>query len=1536
MKCRDCHRLFPSSLSSRYVRCEECRSNRSQSSSRICRDCNRPIFARSKTARCADCRRVRRRVRGSSNDSRLPLAYKSSTRPCPKLDLGSMSFSCPFCSALHWKSESSGHGPNKQLLFESCCKKGAVVLQPLPSPPPLLRHLFQSMSNDAVHFRKHIRSYNAALSYTSFAYTPDSRLLPYDGQSVFQLQGAHYHYQGPLQDSSPTYAQLFFLDPNEATDIRVQRESNSELHYSILASLDTLFRAENPFWRLYHRAVDILNSNTNLSSLRLNPQLRLITDRNQDPRRYNLPTVNTELSALIPDIPGEYASPSYRDILLYRRSITLSATGTEHSIPSSTTETERLIPSSATGTEHSIQSSTQAERLIPSSATEREHFLSRIHPDHALYSPLHYVLFYPRGGRGYHRELRLQLTDAYARKNINLTPRMFYRFYLHTRPSLFQTLHRGSLLFQQFIVDAWASTEGLDLDFLRYNQKKLRADRYTNAYSAIRNNVSPENIGQRIILPSSFTGGDRFMQRLYQDSMAIVRHFGRPCLFITFTTNPEWPEITRELLTDEHGALMQTWDDRPDLVARVFAMKLKEMLREIRHDDIFGTHVADVYTVEFQKRGLPHAHIIVFLDSNSQFNTPEKIDEVVSAEIPDPTDDLDLYDIVCKFMIHRPCVGYNDKASCIKDRGSGRRCSKHFPKPYMQETTIDDNTYPSYRRRPERFTASIKYPGRRGETLTVGNEWVVPYNPYLCKKYNAHINVEVCGTIRAIRYIHKYIYKGSDRATVELRDPVDEIKQYVNCRFLGSSESAWKTLELPMHGETPPVMQLPIHLPGQHYVSFDCAAPADHIMAGIVDKRTPLIAFFEYNASHPDAQQFLYQDFPLHFTWDSKTQMWKQRQRGTQIGRMYQANPFQGELYYLRLLLTVVRGASSFDSLRMVDNVVYDTFETACRARGLLIGESNWESCFTEAKDMQTGWYLRRLLISAIVYGGLSDASNIWNLFRDTICDDLPHLLNTGGFLISPGIERPDLDYGLYLISQELIQEDRSLNDFNLPNFINDWDRSRINPLIRQELDYDRQRLSLSANRRELQLNSDQQAAYSNILCQITNDPAHAQFFLNGPGGTGKTFLYITLCERLRSQGKIVLCVAYTGIAALLLPGGRTAHKRFKIPMEVSDESTCFIQRRTQLAELLCRTDLIIWDEAPMTDKAVFNAVNRSLQDIRSHLPGGQNMFGGIPTVLGGDFQQILPVVLHGNRADTVQSCLQESEIWKSLTQLYLRQNMRLANMDSMNTVFATWLTQLSTEPAMLGQILIPDQIYHTACLSTFIERIYPQDQLDNAYEKPEFFIGRAILCPRNSYVDDLNDLLLQRLHSPAYTFESADQADLNENALGREELTAEYLRSIKVASLPLGVLQLRIGAPLMLMRNLDPNHGLCNGTRMTLLRASRHCLEVRLNGGDFNGQCRLIYRCSLSTNAGLNFCLKRTQFPVRLAFAMTINKAQGQSLQHVAIDLRHQVFTHGQLYVALSRTIDVRRLSILLALDNYNETVENVVYPEVLRFLSR
>lgn len=184
---------------------------------------------------------------------------------------------------------------------------------------------------------------------------------------------------------------------------------------------------------------------------------------------------------------------------------------------------------------------------------------------------------------------------------------------------------------------------------------------------------------------------------------------------------------------------------------------------------------------------------------------------------------------------------------------------------------------------------------------------------------------------------------------------------------------------------------------------------------------------------------------------------------------------------------------------------------------------------------------------------------------------------------------------------------------------------------------------------------------YDEIMHALDKDNGGV-FFVYGYGGTGKTFVWKTLSTAIRSQGEIVLNVASSGIASLLLPGGRTAHSRFAIPIIVNEDTTCEIRQRAPLAELLRRTKLIIWDEAPMVHKFCFEALDRSLRDILRHSnpKSMEQPFGGKVVVFGGDFRQILPVIPKGSRQDIVFSTINSSYLWDFCRVLSLTRNMRL------------------------------------------------------------------------------------------------------------------------------------------------------------------------------------------------------------------------------------------------------------------------------------
>ena len=171
---------------------------------------------------------------------------------------------------------------------------------------------------------------------------------------------------------------------------------------------------------------------------------------------------------------------------------------------------------------------------------------------------------------------------------------------------------------------------------------------------------------------------------------------------------------------------------------------------------------------------------------------------------------------------------------------------------------------------------------------------------------------------------------------------------------------------------------------------------------------------------------------------------------------------------------------------------------------------------------------------------------------------------------------------------------------------------------------------------------------------------------------------------KVRLNGDIALAVASSGIAALLLPGGRTAHSCFKIPINIHEDSTCSIKHNSDLALLLQVTKLIIWDEAPMTHRHAFEAVDRTLKDLMKAVDPSleEKPFGGKVIVFGGDFRQILPVVIKGSREDIVGSCLRRSTLWTHIKLMTLKINMRLFRTENQPDAveqkeFAEWLLEV-------------------------------------------------------------------------------------------------------------------------------------------------------------------------------------------------------------------------------------------------------------------
>ncbi|GBM86653.1 hypothetical protein AVEN_224308-1 [Araneus ventricosus] len=258
---------------------------------------------------------------------------------------------------------------------------------------------------------------------------------------------------------------------------------------------------------------------------------------------------------------------------------------------------------------------------------------------------------------------------------------------------------------------------------------------------------------------------------------------------------------------------VQRPEDRPDIIIRVFNMKLKELLEDICKHGIFGTVLTYIYVIEFQKRGLPHAHILLTLDSESKIRTKDDIDKFVSAEFPDPCTDLRLFQIVTK---------------CMND------------------TEGNVNGYPIYRRRATEPVQVGKY--------SIDNRWVVPYNPWLLKKFNAHINVEVCASVKSVKYLYKYVYKGHDAALVKIQkeDALDhdEILSFVEGRYVSAPEAMWRLNEFNLSHKSHTVVRLAVHLPQQQPIVYQDGQEAQAIERAAL-RKTTLTSWFELSKNDP-------------------------------------------------------------------------------------------------------------------------------------------------------------------------------------------------------------------------------------------------------------------------------------------------------------------------------------------------------------------------------------------------------------------------------------------------------------------------------------------------------------------------------------------------------------------------------------------------------------------------------------------------------------------------------------------------------------
>uniref|UniRef100_A0A914M1P1 ATP-dependent DNA helicase n=3 Tax=Meloidogyne TaxID=189290 RepID=A0A914M1P1_MELIC len=703
------------------------------------------------------------------------------------------------------------------------------------------------------------------------------------------------------------------------------------------------------------------------------------------------------------------------------------------------------------------------------------------------------------------------------------------------------------------------------------------------------------------------------------------------------------------------------------------------------------------------------------------------------------------------------------------------------------------------KKNPELFGNTHKYVDRYGKQHVVTNQYVVPYNHYLLSKYRSHINVELVAGDGCVKYVTKYVMKGADMAFIRVEQEgieggawrYDEFHQLRLARYITSMEaflSLWGT-KLVVRSHI--VDELDIHGPQGHHVAVEEGREleiAENLQRRLnegEERRTQLTAYFDFNR-----QRQLIGEQPAGLTYGNayKQLRYNIHKKNWQISvykhhkklcRIRTVSPTNLELLAIRILLTVVVDPTSWEHLRTFENVAYPTFLDAAKARGLMSDDVIWRRTIQEAFDSNKR-VQQRIRWLAMFFGS-TNLTNPTALLDYVI--QLPEdwlygtrvaqldfearrdyvLCNMEWFLRANGI-RPDeieRDDGTFETACERIRLPRpSLRNIQ-PELLND---AEIDPemMIRTHVDKpfleEHQRGSTQDYYLRLFYNDprpteEQQQFIDEIVRGMWSarhvidglETSFAQdipryFFITGEGGSGKTFMYNKLIAFLHANEFLIMPMASTGIAAELLYGGATVHKRLCRQKHVDSSTKPFVDYRSQFADTLRKLHGIIIDEISMQHKDVLEFVDRLFRSIAPRTLK-QIPFGGKCVILGGDWKQLLPVVAGGTLLHQFDASIKNTVLFKNFVTRKLRSNLRLLHGQEQ---YRTFLKCVGT--GVLNDSDERVQLPVGICVNSreeLINFVYPQDLLQTAIHRWEEFCGRAILCPLNTETFEMNNIIL-------------------------------------------------------------------------------------------------------------------------------------------------------------------------------------------------
>ncbi|CEM02443.1 unnamed protein product [Vitrella brassicaformis CCMP3155] len=985
--------------------------------------------------------------------------------------------------------------------------------------------------------------------------------------------------------------------------------------------------------------------------------------------------------------------------------------------------------------------------------------------------------------------------------------------------------------------------------------------------------VTEQAKGGFVLLPGSFVGSERYYKRLCQDAFAIVAQYGKPSWFIIITCNGNWPEIQEKLQSG------QTAYDRPDLTSRVFHLKLRSLLQRLR-DGPLSRALYLMAVIEYQKRGLSHAHISVRNEEHPSCGAD--VDKFVCGEMP--RHNPQLRKLVESFMVHKCSARCRDEASLREyhrcrnaNEPVAERCKYGFPQPLCDETHFDGRGRCVYRRRHEE------------------DRWVPPYSPELLAEFNCHLYVDCAASTNVISYMYKYMYKPeksaflisvehekkrkqraakadageaseSEQQKKRRRQQVaslltnhqtahpaqeqqrDEIRDYQQGRVLCASEACHRIFGHQIHWTQPSVTTLLVYLPAERPVVQRVSGRGE---TGRVFM--PGLSMIDHWLNRPDAtrrinnedvdfDQMTYQQFFRRFA------MKKDRARDPQEADMAGENADAHESATAREMRTKT-GHGFYQRRRWEQHCT--RLQSAFAMQGeryylrLLLKGSQAKGSFEAIRTIDGTCY-STFSQAAKAAGLLEGQTYVENVMREAVEEQavLPYQLRFLFVVLILNHECAAADilekYREFMVDDyEEVDDPEAAYERLLREICEDLQEcgmtnTECGPPEPQHIPAEEQterksygslttiRQSYDRVHDMVEKVAEQKEVFEDIMAHIYprngDSPEPFCLLIKAPGGAGKTTVLRCVLSAVRSRGDIALASATTALAALNYVGGHTAHGLHKIPVvdDIMKENLRCTVSRTSQKADLLRKAKVI-----VWDE-ISMAHRKCIEAVDLMLQDIMECnlpFGGKVFVCAGDFRQ-LPLVLPRhedcNETTIFHASLRSSDLYDEFIVRELKQIMRSKN----DTAYTNMCLKVG-DGRQRRFVQIHSQ--EDAIEFAFPDRLYERD--------PRACASRAILCPTNEAVDAINNTIIDRMDGQLCTHVARERYLEEDYQAGHHD--EDFLAGQNESPKPPHTLQLKRGVVCLVLRNMSWRYGLSNNEKV-IYKGPRgsSMIEVQKVGG--------------------------------------------------------------------------------------------------------